>query len=323
MDAGLTKMHTVITQIQKLRGRHVIEAMKRQAVRLEKTASIIKSVKKEYGTEAVRLLVSGKDDGESHGPCISTGRFELDDWLTGIENEKTLAIMPHTGRGFPRGRIVEIFGPESSGKTTLTLHLIAACQQQGGLVGFVDAEHALDKRWARKIGVNTSELLISQPDYGEQGLEIAESLVKAKVDMVVIDSVAALVPRKEIIEGKAEPALQARMMSKALRKMATLAEKNGTLVIFINQIRMKIGVMFGNPETTTGGNALKFYSSFRIETRFGGQLKKRVGGKDRVYGILMKLNGVKNKVATPFRKTKVKLEFDRGFTEIGEDLKSA
>lgn len=313
-------MDATVKKIMKLRERHVSKALKKEAARRKTAASIVAGIKKQYGKESLDFVITDSDG--KHVPCFSTGRYELDDFFTGQENRKN-EIIPHTGGGIPRGRIIEIYGPESSGKTTFALHLIAAAQAQGDLVAFVDAEHALDKHWAAKMGVNTADLMVSQPDYGEQALEIVDSLVRTKkIGLIVVDSVAALVPKKEIEQGSNEPGLQARMMSKSLRKLASLCEKSGTTVVFINQVRMKIGVMFGNPETTPGGNALKFYSSIRLETRFGGQLKKKVKGKDRVYGILMRLKGVKNKVASPFRQIRAKLEFGVGLTEIGEDIKA-
>lgn len=314
-------MDATVKTIMKLRERHVTKALKKHAARHKQAASIMASIRKEYGKDSMMQLVTGEDD-DSHVPCISTGRHELDDWLTGREDSDTLEVIPHTGGGLPRGRIIEIYGPESSGKTTFCLHIIAAAQKQGELCAFIDAEHALDKHWARKMGVDIDELLFSQPDNGEQAMEIAESLVRKKMGVIVIDSVAALVPKKELEEGSREPGLQARLMSKSLRKLASLCEKSGTIIIFINQLRMKIGVMFGNPETTTGGNALKFYASIRIDVRFGGQLKKKIKGKERAFGILMRLKGVKNKVASPFRMTRAKLVWGIGFTDIGEDLKA-
>jgi len=225
--------------------------------------------------------------------------------------------------GYPRGRIIEIYGPESSGKTTLALHAIAEAQKSGGIAAFIDAEHALDPSYARKLGVNTDELWISQPDSGEQALEVAESLVRSgAVDIIVVDSVAALTPQAELEGdmGDSHMGLQARLMSQALRKLTGILAKSKTTIIFINQIRMKIGVMFGNPETTTGGNALKFYSSVRLDVRKIETISK---GSDEFIGNRVRVKIVKNKVAPPFRKVELDLYFNEGISYAGGILDGA
>ncbi len=265
-------------------------------------------IEKNFGQGTIMKL---GDAGKVKVETISTSSVSLDKAL---------------GGGIPRGRIVEIYGPESSGKTTLALHVIAEAQKEGGTAAFIDAEHALDPEYAKRIGVNTEELLISQPDNGEQALEIVETLTRSGgIDVIVIDSVAALTPKAEIegMMGDSHMGLQARLMSQALRKLTSIISKTGTTVIFLNQLRMKIGVMFGNPETTTGGNALKFYSSVRLDIRSIDKISGTTDDGKEITGRRVRVKVIKNKIAPPFKQAEFDIMFNEGISSSGDLLDTA